>query len=440
MDVISKREIRIVDAFYVFLPTITIFREAVTYLMHIVLPLFSEIEPLKSKERMMHVEKLVHGNSKRPARYMEFDRRFRKLPSYLRRSAITTAITAVALYLQNMKDWEANGRKGKEPKLTFDRDVMPALYHANMFEYDIYAGVWYIRVKLWSGKDWIWYRFQLSQADVRNILKECDILKEASSPSLKRHGHRFTLVFTIEKKAMLPATTERICAVDIGLNTHAVCAIMTADGTVLGRRFICFPVEEDRFLRILNEIRKAKSRSKCSPRRLWRFADYYNEALSILIASAICDYAKEMEAQTIVMENLGRMGKKHGGSMAFRLGLWRSRDIEKRVEHIAHRLKMRFSTVCARNTSRLAFDGSGYVKRDPDNRALCTFKTGKRYNADLNAAYNIGARYFIRDIGKTCSERDASELKAKVPEFAVRTRCTLSTSINLRIILKGEAA
>lgn len=440
VNIISKREIRIVDAFYVFLPTVTIYREAVSYLMHIALLHFSDIAPLNAKERMMHIERLVHGTSGRPARYPGFDSRFCKFPSYLRRSAIAEAIAAAAQYLQNKKDWEARGRKGRKPKLSFSRNVMPALYHGNMFEYDIYAGVWYIRVKLWSGKDWIWYRFQLSQADVRNVQKECDIQKEASSPSLKKHGQRFSLVFAIEKHADLPAKTEKVLAVDLGLNTHAVCAVMKPDGTVLGRRFIHFPVEEDRFNRILNEIRRAKSVSKCRPRRLQRFADFYNEALSIKIASAICDYAREMNVQTVVMENLSTRRSTHGGSMAYRLGLWRSRDILRRVEHIAHRLKIRFATVNARNTSRLAFDGSGDVRRYADNRALCTFTSGKRYNADLNAAYNIGARFYIREILKACSGRKASELKAKVPGLAARTRCTLSTLINLRRILGDEAA
>ena len=37
------------------------------------------------------------------------------------------------------------------------------------------------------------------------------------------------------------------------------------------------------------------------------------------------------------------------------------------------------------------------------NRALAVFRSGKQYNADLNASYNIGARYFIREITKPLS-------------------------------------
>ena len=95
----------------------------------------------------------------------------------------------------------------------------------------------------------------------------------------------------------------------------------------------------------------------------------------------------------------------------------------------------RFSTVCAYSTSLLAYDGSGKVARDKDNHSLCTFKTGKRYNADLNASYNIGARYFIREILKTLSGRKVSEVQAKVPELSVRTRCTLATLYSLTAVL-----
>ncbi|OLT61461.1 transposase [Moorena bouillonii PNG] len=48
--------------------------------------------------------------------------------------------------------------------------------------------------------------------------------------------------------------------------------------------------------------------------------------------------------------------------------------------------------VVAAYTSKLAFDGSGTVKRNSQKYSLATFRSGKRFNADLNGAYNIGAR------------------------------------------------
>ena len=78
--------------------------------------------------------------------------------------------------------------------------------------------------------------------------------------------------------------------------------------------------------------------------------------------------------------------------------MWRKRDIQKRCEHQAHRNGMRISRICAWNTSRLAYDGTGTVAHDSRNHSLCVFQTGKRYNCDLSASYNIGARYFIREL------------------------------------------
>ena len=91
----------------------------------------------------------------------------------------------------------------------------------------------------------------------------------------------------------------------------------------------------------------------------------------------------------------------------------------------------------ARHTSRLAFDGSGWSKRGreitPDTPySLMQFSNGKIYNADLNASYNIGARYFIRALFKTVTVTQRLVLEAKVPQVTKRSTCTLSHLINLR--------
>ena len=50
-------------------------------------------------------------------------------------------------------------------------------------------------------------------------------------------------------------------------------------------------------------------------------------------------------------------------------------------------------------------------------------QTGKRYNCDLSASYNIGARYFIRENLKPLPETERSLLEAKVPVVKRRTSC-----------------
>ena len=137
------------------------------------------------------------------------------------------------------------------------------------------------------------------------------------------------------------------------------------------------------------------------------------------------------------MEHLDFSGRK---SKEQRLHMWRKRDIQKIVEHQTHRAGIRISHVNPWGTSRLAFDGSGWAERDKRNASLCTFPTGKQYNCDLNASYNIGARYFIRELLKPVSATERSLLEAKVPSVKRRTMSTFSTLISLNAVLKPELA
>ena len=140
------------------------------------------------------------------------------------------------------------------------------------------------------------------------------------------------------------------------------------------------------------------------------------------IAGAVTGYAEENHVDVIVFEYLEIKGKISGRKKQ-KLHLWRKRDIQIRCEHQAHRRGMRISRICAWNTSRLACDGSGTVVRDPGNHSLCTFQNGKRYNCDLSASYNIGARYFIRELLKPLPATERSLLEAKVPSVKRRISC-----------------
>ena len=100
---------------------------------------------------------------------------------------------------------------------------------------------------------------------------------------------------------------------------------------------------------------------------------------------------------------------------------------------------MHISRDCAWNTSRLAFDGSGFILRGREGGfntyELCKFTNGKVYNCDLSASYNIGARYFIRELLKSVSEKARLCIEAKVPQCSKRSTCTFSTLVSLNAVL-----
>ena len=219
------------------------------------------------------------------------------------------------------------------------------------------------------------------------------------------------------------AKEQIICSVDLGLNTDAVCTIMRSDGTVLGRKFINFLSEKDWMYRVLGRIsRFQRKHGSVQVKSRWAYAKRLNTELGRKIAGAVTGYAEENHADVIVFEYLEIKGKISGRKKQ-KLHLWRKRDIQKRCEHQAHRRGMRISRICAWNTSRLAYDGSGTVVRDPGNHSLCTFQSGKRYNCDLSASYNIGARYFIRELLKPLPATERSLLEAKVPSVKRRISC-----------------
>ena len=177
--------------------------------------------------------------------------------------------------------------------------------------------------------------------------------------------------------------------------------------------------------------------------RLWAKAKGINRDISVKTANFIMNVAVLYNADVIVFEHLNRTGKKRGSKKQW-LHLWRSQAVQSMVTDKAHRIGMRISHVCAWGTSRLAYDGSGRVLRgkeaDLPTYSLCRFQSGKVYHCDLSASYNIGSRYFIREILKSLPEKVRLELEAKVPQVSKRSTCTLSTLINLNAELKSLAA
>ena len=145
----------------------------------------------------------------------------------------------------------------------------------------------------------------------------------------------------------------------------------------------------------------------------------------------------------VVFEYINLSGKKKG-SKKQKLHMWKARYIQLMVTNKAHRLGICISHINAWGTSKLAFDGSGHVLRGKDvgfnTYSLCQFSNGKTYNCDLNASYNIGARYFIREILKSVPVRVRLQLEANVPQVCKRSTCTLSTLIKLNAVLSAQAA
>ena len=427
MEIVSSYKVQILDNSSIFNDTIRIYRSALSFLISVFDAEWDALHSKKAKERFNVAEHLVHGTKHNIAKY-DFDARFHKMPSYLRRAVIQEALGSVSSYRSNHANWEKDGRQGKEPKLQAEHLAMPTFYNKEMYCASDDPCAAYL--KLFFNNDWVWVKVRLRGTDVRYLKRYWQHCKP-SAPTLEKRYGKYYLRFAFTEEVKLsetPVTNQRICAVDLGLNSDAVCSIMSADGTVLARKFINFPSEKDHLWHVLNRIRRyQREHGSQNVQSFWKYARRLNDELAKKISSAIIDFAVLYSVDCIVFEYLDFRGRKTKGSKAQRLHMWRKNGIQQYVEHKAHRCGIHISRICAWGTSKLAYDGSGEVVRDETNRALCAFQSGKRYNCDLSASYNIGARYFVRELLKPFPVTVRSDLWAKIPDAQRRTSCTLST-------------
>ena len=423
MKVVSSYGVKIKKQNIPIRHTLYIYRQAVGYLIRVYEESWEELSRIVNPQKRFNAaEHLVHSTKKNRARY-DFDQKFPKMPSYLRRSAIQHALGSVSSYETRLELWKQKKLDGK-PKLVYENHAMPVFYRDVMYkEAENHEDMAFL--KLYDGHDWKWFSVNLLHTDMEYLRKNWSGVK-SSAPTLEKRHHKYFLRFSYTEEVSLSkkeVNEQIICSVDLGINTDAVCTIMRSDGTVLGRKFINFPSEKDQMYSVLGRIsRFQREHGSGQVQSRWNYARRLNMELSRKVASAITTYAKNNHADVLVFEYLKMKGKVTGKKRQ-KLHLWRKRDIQKLCEHQAHRTGMRVSRVCAWNTSRLAYDGTGEVVRDSKNHSLCTFTTGKRYHCDLSAAYNIGARYFIRERLKPLSATVRSSLEAKVPSVKRRTSC-----------------
>lgn len=418
--------------------TCKIYNQALTYILKV---MFQEF-PMSYEENINTttnlVEKLIHHTAKNPKpKYEDFNVLFPKYPSYLRRATIASAYGKWSSWRSNYLNWEGerleaidNKKKftKKAPAPQFEHNDFPVFYKGNMFNQtsDGYE------IKVCKNNDWVWEKVVVrAKTDLtrRGIIdwKQCN-------PKLVKRGKKYFLSFAYEKEVKLHKLKEkdtRILAIDLGLTNSAVGCVMDSDGTVLARLFIKQAKEKDHLFHLVNQLKKAQRQTrgaKCP--RYWNAIKGLQMQMTNDTAHQIIEFASKYNVNTIVFEYLGQIRTPKGmygaKKLRFKLHYWRKTAIQNKVEEMAHYLGMRISRVLARGTSMYAYDGTGKVTRS-DRKDLCEFLEGKQYHTDLNASYNIGARFFIRAAIKPLSEKRRLALGAKVPEVLVRTEQTLST-------------
>ncbi|WP_235620696.1 IS200/IS605 family accessory protein TnpB-related protein [Halothece sp. PCC 7418] len=256
----------------------------------------------------------------------------------------------------------------------------------------------------------------ISRKRDRHLLDHAEI----KSPALivNEKGCKLSVPFNIN-----PPNKEGncVCAVDVGINTLATVSIVYPDGTVTARKFIHPSVDIDRrdkrLCRIRKKARLTKNLSKGFCSTSYRKARQYNRNIAQQSSKQIVDFATEHGASVIVFEQLKGWrpkGGRKGSTLKQRFHGWLHRALVNLTQEKFAEAGGKTEFVYPRGTSSFAFDGSGKVKRSNKNYSLATFSSAKQYNCDLSASYNIGARYWAKELKLTNGHPQAPEFSSGV--------------------------
>ncbi len=438
-----------------FAETVKIYRQACRHLVGIIYTHWVELGGLTADQLTPAVERLMHETAKRPnIKYPQFNKAFYKFPSYYRRAAITFAAGQVSSFVTRYCEWQSGNRKRKDskpPRLNADTGCYPALYKGQCYKLH---GFDQVEIKVFDGKNWVWTMVQITGLRERHQVATNKMM----SPLLV-FNHRYyhlSVPFTCKPEKRKPEAN--VTAVDLGINTTATVAVVTDDGTVIHREFIhlgrdidevaaaagtCVRRNGDRRDKRLKSVSKRASKTMgkggklhkgfCS--RTYQKCQRINTQISHVVSRRIVGIAEKLNSEAIVFENLKGWkprGGKRRSNLRQRFHGWLKAKIRDFTEMKWVELGGKVIEVIAAYTSKLAFDGSGTVKRNSQKYSLATFPSGKRFNADLNGAYNIGARGVFQ-LTRRNDEEGRSSKRSRRPPRSWACLCDLWTSGSFRL-------
>ena len=155
--------------------TMTLYNEALNYVVDVVKKHFLEIKNLESLNQRMYIEHLIHNTKNNVAIY-DFDNKFYKLPCYLLRDILARAIGHVSSYYSNLENYNkekyeriSNGMKFKKKEPTLGVcNSLPTFYKNNMYikEKD---NIYYF--KMFVDNTWKYIKLKLKKRDLKYINK-----------------------------------------------------------------------------------------------------------------------------------------------------------------------------------------------------------------------------------------------------------------------------
>jgi IS605 OrfB family transposase len=411
------------------LNTVREYRRLCRFLVTVICTHWVDLGNLSSNNLVPVVERLVHGTTKNPnPKYPQINRAFHKFPSYLRRAAIMFAAGQVSSYITRYRDWQSgqsrNRRDAKPPILNSDAACYPALYKGQCFKLH---GFEQVEIKVFTGTDWVWITMPIASLRERHLVSTNSI----KSPSLIVNDKSCHLSVPFECHAQKVKGAGVVVAIDLGINTTATVSVVNRNGTVIHREFIHPGRDIDRRDKRLKSVstRAKKTMGKGGKlglgfcKNTYHKCRHINQQIGHIVSKRITQIAHSYSADAIVFEALKGWKPKGGkkrSNLKQRFHGWLKSLIVDLTQRKWAELGGKTITVIAAYTSKLAYDGSGKLKRDAKNYALATFSSGKRYNCDLNGSYNIAARGWLKLDSRKDYEKRPSKNSGRLPRSWAR--------------------
>lgn len=407
--------------------TVSEFRRLVRCLVGVVNTHWSTIGLLDAKSQIPAIEKLIHQTAKNSSpKYQYFNRRFYKFPSYYRRGAIQFAVGQVSSFNTRYREWQSGIRKRRDalpPRLNADCGTYPPLYKGQCIKFADHLES--AAIKIFTGVDWIWITVGI--ADHRQRHQSPDNKRKSPYLIVNRKGYHLSVPFQIKVPQI--KDKQSVLSVDLGINTTATVSIVNFDGTVNHREFIHPGRDIDRRDSRLKRISKKASLTgklqKGFARGLYRKASNINREIGQKVSARLIKIARYYGVKYVVFEHLKGWRPKGGrkrSTLRQRFHNWLHRRIVNLTEMKWSELGGRVVFINPRGTSSHAYDGSGKLKRSSQNYKLAVFTSGKKYDCDLSASYNIGARFILKLCGGNSPEVGQGKNSCPSP----RSRGTLS--------------
>ena len=406
------------------LNTVAEYRRLCRFLSTVLCCHWSELGQLSSDNLVPAVERLVHATAQNQTpKYPQIDKAFHKFPSYLRRAAIMFAAGQVSSFMTRYWEWQSgasrNRKDAKPPRFNSSAGCYPALYKGQCFKLH---GFKQVEIKVFTGTDWIWITLPILSLRERHKIST----NQMKSPSLIVNNKGCYLSVPFECHPKKVKGDGFVVAVDLGINTTATVSVVSQDGTVIHREFIHPGRDIDRRDKQLKSVSMRAKKMMGKGGRLckgfckqtYRKCRNINQQIGHIVSRQITKLAQAHNANAIVFEDLKGwkpQGGKRRSNLKQRFHGWLKSLIVELTERKWAELGGKTITVVAAYTSKLAYDGSGVVKRDKDNHALATFSSGKRYNCDLNGSQNVAARGWQKLNSRKDYEKRSSKSSGRLP-------------------------